>query len=94
MKNSKRARGQIEWCAQCAALLYAATFGGFVLGWIRDGWRIPDYVAEVNAQKPFRERHQVSYILYTVGCVWLVTYLTIFFTRWLCLAGYLSSYIL
>ena len=36
-----------------AALLWMWTFGGFYIGYLRDMWRIPTYVAEYNYDKPF-----------------------------------------
>ncbi len=33
-------------------LLWATTGGGFILGWLRDAWRIPAYVALANSGTP------------------------------------------
>jgi len=39
------------------------TFGGFYIGYLRDMWRIPTYVAECNFDKPFIKfsREQMEY---------------------------------
>jgi hypothetical protein len=38
------------------AVFYACTFGGFGLGWLRDMWRIPDYVLAANNDKHYLEQ--------------------------------------
>jgi len=45
------------------ALLWMWTFGGFYIGYLRDMWRIPTYVAECNYDKPFIKfsREQMEY---------------------------------
>ncbi|XP_005097533.1 dnaJ homolog subfamily C member 22 [Aplysia californica] len=42
----------IAWFITCG--------GGFGLGWLRDLWRIPDYVAWINRDKDFEMRHLSS----------------------------------
>lgn len=37
-------------------MFYACTFGGFGLGWLRDMWRIPDYVLAANNDKQYMEQ--------------------------------------
>ena len=39
------------------AFLWVTTMGGFLgIGWLRDVWRLPDYVAEYNAGSEYAER--------------------------------------
>lgn len=61
------------------ALLYMSTFGGFLLGWLRDLWCIPSYVRIVNGEeKPVDEtkeskRKRKSFFL--LSGLWGVSFL-------------------
>src|SRR4051794_2441765 len=42
--------------ARADGWLGAITFGGFGLGWLRDAYRIPEYVAAANNEQRWSER--------------------------------------
>jgi DnaJ family protein C protein 22 len=45
------------------ALLYLTSFGGFSIGWMRDMWRLPEYVRQHNRDAYYCEDVRTAYLV-------------------------------